>query len=221
MSAPCLRLGPCEGIQKGTPFLLDLRVCQIRKDVLDLHREQHSIFPLRVLKGILQDEVSIGIQNKVYNNLNRVKGILTLNFVAFDQFLHYDVQIVCLRSLDAPIDDVGGAFLHAQLVDDPEKLWDDSLARVIVPMLEDLLERIVAIGVLCEFVRIRHYFLQQLVPIVSGLGLLNEHLNHRQTDIVHCQVNNKGLQFFKDELPFVLLQTAEHFLDHMSTLGVL
>jgi len=58
-------------------------------------------------------------------------------------------EVLSVSLLDALIDDVRGAFLHAELVDLAKELVYEALALLWVPVFENVLQSVIPIWVLC------------------------------------------------------------------------
>jgi hypothetical protein len=68
--------------------------------------------------------------------------------IASNELAEKLVEVFGLRLLNTLVYDVGGAFLHAELVEFPEELGDHVLALGGLPVVKALLDSIVAVGVL-------------------------------------------------------------------------
>ena len=141
--------------------------------------------------------------------------------IAFNELAEQLLQVFRLRLLNAFVDDVGGALLHAELVDFPEELGDHVLALVGLPVVEALLDGIVPVGVLCQLNRMLDDFGHQLLPIIHLEGLGNEELDHAEAVVIHGELDEAVENLIEDKLTLVLLKTFDECLDHMGALHIL
>lgn len=110
---------------------------------------------------------------------------LTIQTITLDQLLKDLAQVFGLGLLNRTVDYVGRALLHAKLVHLAKKLRDDLLAYFLVPVLECLLNSIVAVWILRKLDCVRGQLLHEAHPILLECSLCDYELNHAQSVIVH------------------------------------
>jgi hypothetical protein len=109
---------------------------------------------------------------------------LTVESLAVDEFLHDGGQILLRRVLNAPVNDIGGALLHAQLVHLPKELRNKFHAYFFVPVLKSLLDSIIPIRVLSQFNRVLNEFAHESLSVLVLEGLRYDYFDDAEPAVV-------------------------------------
>ena len=109
---------------------------------------------------------------------------LTVKSITIDKLLHYYSQVFGLSILDAPVNHVRRALLHAELVYLSEKLRNHLLTYVFVPEFECLLNGIVSIRVLCQFNSVDNELFHHFESVFVFVGLLHNDFDNAQSAVV-------------------------------------
>jgi len=100
-------------------------------------------------------------------------------------------------------------------------LGDHILALGGLPVVEALLDSIVAIGVLCKLDSMLDDFCHQLLSVFHLEGLGNEELHYAESMVIHGELDEAVENLIEDKLALVLLKTFDECLDHMGALHIL